>query len=448
MNYFCLTWVDLIMTPIMLCMIFIVALIISTKVLKNDPLQKFFIPALSLKIIGSTLMVLIYQFYYTGGDTSAYFIDSLNVTDALTNSPTTAFKITFTDALKFDSDISRYTNKMIFFKDPSTLLVCKVAGFINLLTLSSFLPTSIVFGIIGLSGIWALLITLYKIEPALKNQFAFATLYIPSICFWGSGLIKDTLVISAFGWLIYGFYNAFILRKEYFKSTIIILISVYIITVIKIYVTISLLAALLIWFFLEYHIKIRSVFVKNISKPLVLILSVTAIFLIINKITQSNSRYGFKNIFETSKITGDYIARVSKIAGGSYYSIGDIEYSFTGFIKAAPAAVNVTLYRPYLWEVSNVLMLVSALENTLLLLFTLYVFYKTGFIRSLVIINKTPYLFACIAFIIPFAFAIGISTMNFGTLARYKLPLIPLYTSGLSYLYFLGKREKEARQNK
>ncbi len=86
-------------------------------------------------------------------------------------------------------------------------------------------------------------------------------------------------------------------------------------------------------------------------------------------------------------------------------------------------------------------MLLSALESVVLLLFTLVVVYRIRF-RVARIMRKPTILF-CLIFSIMFAFAVGVSTFNFGTLTRYKIPLMPFYALALVYAYQLSKSEQK-----
>ena len=50
----------------------------------------------------------------------------------------------------------------------------------------------------------------------------------------------------------------------------------------------------------------------------------------------------------------------------------------------------------------------------------------------------------CFIFAITFAFAVGISSYNFGTLVRYKIPFMPFYLSGLFIMEgFIEKKTKK-----
>ncbi len=402
-----------------------------------------------LRFVGSTMMVMIYQFYYNGGDTVNYFKDSRVMSNAIVESPVNLIHFILVDAREFDPAIVKYTNKLQFFIDNSSLLVAKFSAIINLFTFNSFLLTSIIFGIIGLTGTWALFLTFNKIEPSLYKYFAIATLYMPSVFFWGAGLLKDTLVLSSMGWMIYAFYSLCIERKNPTSNLLIIFIATYLIVSLKIYIAMCLIPSLAIWVILEYNYKIKSKVLKNILKPLLIGISVLIGLFAVYKITENDSKYNLDELLETSRITAEYIAQVSISNGGSYYSIGEIDYtSPLGLLKVLPSAIIVSLYRPFIWEVKNPLMLISSLESGFFLILTFIVFYRTGFIRSFAIINKTPFLLSSFIFIIAFAFSIGISTMNFGTLARYKLPLVPMLLAALYYLRFKGENEARARFSK
>ena len=94
-------------------------------------------------------------------------------------------------------------------------------------------------------------------------------------------------------------------------------------------------------------------------------------------------------------------------------------------IALGPQAVNISLFRPYLWEVSNPLMLLSALEGLVFLFLTLYLLVRIRW--KLFTYLRMPNVLFCLIFALVFAFAVGVSTFNFGTLSRYKIPMMPYY---------------------
>jgi hypothetical protein len=118
--------------------------------------------------------------------------------------------------------------------------------------------------------------------------------------------------------------------------------------------------------------------------------------------------------------------------------------------------VWVTLFRPYLWEVKNPVMLLSAVESTAMLIFAFYIFViNPGFTKCMRFIGSNPFVLFCLVFSIAFAFAVGFSTYNFGSLVRYKIPMIPFFLSALFVIkwkaaefYYVREKQMELRKDK
>ena len=126
-------------------------------------------------------------------------------------------------------------------------------------------------------------------------------------------------------------------------------------------------------------------------------------------------------------------------SGGSVFNIGTIEPTLSGFIKKMPAGINATLFRPYIWESKNLLMIFAGIENLILLLVTLWIIVKTGFFKFIKTIFTDPYVFLFLIYTFIFAAIIGLSTANFGTLGRYRIQIVPFYLAGILYVWYLKK---------
>ncbi|MDB5251193.1 MAG: hypothetical protein JWP27_362, partial [Flaviaesturariibacter sp.] len=119
-----------------------------------------------------------------------------------------------------------------------------------------------------------------------------------------------------------------------------------------------------------------------------------------------------------------------------------------GMLSKLPAAVNVTLFRPYLWESRKVIQILSALEATLFMLATLYVIRKRGIKNFFGALVSDPNLLFFIVFTLIFAFAVGISTGNFGSLSRYKIPCLPFYAAMLIIMNNRAEKQIFVEQEK
>ena len=114
-------------------------------------------------------------------------------------------------------------------------------------------------------------------------------------------------------------------------------------------------------------------------------------------------------------------------------------------IRKFPLAVNVTLFRPYLWEAYNPVMLLSALESFFTLLLTVYILFQVGIRHLFSLLASRPVVVFCLLFAIAFSFSVGISTYNFGSLVRYKIPMFPFYLSGLFILQYYAQYRPQRR---
>ena len=142
---------------------------------------------------------------------------------------------------------------------------------------------------------------------------------------------------------------------------------------------------------------------------------------------------------QQAKIIQQDLLRVDQY-GKNNYDIGKIDNSISGLLSVAPLAIFTALFRPQFWEVGSVTMLFSAIENTLLLLFTVFLIIYNSPIKFVRIILNEPFLLYCLFFSLIFAFGVGIAGTNFGALVRYKIPLMPFFFPMLFLSYKLNKK--------
>jgi hypothetical protein len=424
---------DLFLTPIYLVLIYGIALAFRKKV-TTPVTRKYYLPAFTVKLVGAIALGFIYQFYYGGGrpsgDTFAYFDHASLIFKAFGDSPVTGLKLLFANG-QFDNDTYRYASRMEWYHAPTEYFVVKAAAFFGLLSFNTYTVIALFFALFSFSGMWAMYLTFLKLYPRLHKEFAIAVFFLPSVFFWGSGILKDTLTIGALGWLFYGFYQGTIEKKKIFTSLIIILISAYVIKTVKVYVLLAFLPPAFLWIFAENSHRIRSAGMRLILTPLLIGIGALAAYFGATRLTEGDTRYDLGNIGERTKINAEYLYSVTVQQQGSAYSIGEFDGSIFSMIKVAPQAVVVSLFRPFLWEARNPVMLLSALEAFLFLYLTITLFYKTGFLKSIRFISLKPILTFCFIFALVLAFAVGTNSFNFGTLVRYKIPLMPFYLAAL-----------------
>ena len=115
-------------------------------------------------------------------------------------------------------------------------------------------------------------------------------------------------------------------------------------------------------------------------------------------------------------------------------------------LSKAPAAITAGLFRPFLWEVRNIVMLLSGIEGAILMFLTFRILWKMRVFGIARYFAKNHLLVFALIFSLFFAFSVGISTSNFGSLVRYRIPVLPFFVGSLFILEYFRKRDLKARE--
>lgn len=420
---------DLFLTPLYLGIFYAIAYAVRPR-FTNAYTKQFFIPALTVKFVGAIALGLIYQFYYGGGDTFNYFNESKVIYGAFGDDFGVALRLLTTSDGSFSPDMARYVAQMHWYWSPTEYFVIRVGALCSLFCLCSYTVIGLLFAIISFSGVWAMYLAFVRIAPGAYKQLAFAVFFLPSVFFWGSGLMKDSLCLGALGWLFYGFYYVLILRRNKIWGTVLGILGVYVLVSVKIYILLSFLPPALFWVFNEYNQRIKSGTLRLLLRPFFLLLGGVAAYLGATNLTAGDSRYDVDKIGERTKINQTFLYGLTKDQG-SAYNIGTFDGSLGSLVKVTPQAVVVTLFRPFLWEARNPIMMLSALEALMLTVLTVRLLVSRGLFKGLGQIASQPVLTFCFLFSIILAIGVGTNSGNFGTLVRYKIPLMPFYLGAL-----------------
>lgn len=417
-------------------MIFTVAYIVRPWV-TDDRNRRYFLPALTVKIIGAITLGFIYQFYYNGGDTFNYHTHgSRHIWEAFIDSPPTAVKLFFADPEDVQG-IHKYTKRIIFFGDPSSYAIVRTAFLFDVLTFSTYSATACLFAVFSFIGMWMFFVIFYEQYPHLNLGLAIAAFFVPSVFFWGSGVLKDTITLACLGIAVNKTYRIFIQRRFLLGHILMLALALYGLYSIKVYIFLTFLPAAILWVFLSNIYRIKNFVARLMAFPVMVGVAVGISAFAILKASEDDSRYAVSKLSQTAQITAYDIRYYTGKDAGSGYSIGELDGSIESMILLAPQAINVSLFRPYLWEASNPLMLLSALESFALLVSVLYLLFRIN-IRIFSIVND-PLIIFLLIFSILFAFGVGVSTFNFGTLVRYKIPMMPFFITALFLIYDRSK---------
>jgi len=436
-----LTIFDLLLTPIYLLIIYFISSHIQQKNQHKYPLYKWYTKALFAKLGGAIALCLIYQFYYEGGDTVNYYLTAKSISNLLWKDIGG-----FSDIMKGGVDLWKVANYFDtntgfpeFWGSGIEEYVSRLIVPFCFLAFNSFVVTAILLAWVCYSGVWRLFLLFNEQFPSLQKQLAISILFIPSVVFWGSGLLKDTITLSAIGWYTFNFYRFLIQKKYKISSAFYILMSAYLLISIKPYIFFALVPGSIVWLMNERLITVRNKLIRVVVGPLFVVLGLGAGFFILTKMGDVLGAYSLDRVLD--KAVESNWDQKQDYYGGNSFDIGDFEPTIPGVMSKAHLAISATLFRPFIWEARNPVMLLSGLENTYILLLTLLLLIKLKFFSFFTLIGETPLLLFSMLFALFFAFSVGLATSNFGTLVRLKIPCIPFFVSSLFVLKYLYEKK-------
>ncbi len=399
-----------------------------------------------IKMTGAFAFALVYAFYYKDGDTGNYYRTGKALMELLLTRPSDYFEIMFGNThpnrlYYFYSD--DYTFPVFWTNDKYAFFVSKITSIITLFGAGRFIPTTLIFSIISFWGNWKLFQMFCQMYPKLKKQLFIAIFAVPSTAFWTSGIMKDTVTLSAICWYLYGFYNLFIRRKFNWYYWIATVSAVYIHLNVKPYVLYALLPGSLIWWSISILDKYNANFIRNVLTMLLISFGSILGFFALSLLSNKMGDYAVDRILEKSEIVRSDLKRDAY--KGNSFDIGEYDKSFTGMISIAPKAIFAGLFRPSLWDVRNFVMLVSAIENAVLLYLLIRLFLKYRMLLVFKIIYSQSVVLFMLIFSLLFSYSVGLSISNFGSLVRLKTPALPFFVLSLFIIEYYCYQEKTKR---
>lgn len=437
---------EILLLPLWLILIYAAAYAYrNTYYKKNNPLRRYFIPALSLRLLGTFLTAAMYEFYYGGGDVTLYFIGVRDIFNAFVSNPILGLEMIFNSHDNYSPEALQALTYHRFFLEESTAMVIHVGGALSIPALGSYLGTAFLFGIIAFWGEWRLLKVFYDIYPNLHKSLAIAILFVPSIWFWGTGVMKEPLTLGPLGILFYALYNIFIKGRKIISSVLLLLLSVYILASVKAYVLLALAPAMGAWIFWTYRSRIPNKPLRILSTPIFLGLMLILGYGLLIQMGNVFQRYALENVLQTANQTQWWLKESTQRDGGTSYDLGEIDPTPVGLLKVFPKAVNVALFRPYFWETRKVINIPMVLESGFAFMLFLYTLYRAGPFRFVKWVLDEPIVLMSLIFVIIFGFAVGFSTINYGALVRYRIPCLPFFFAAMLILIEKANLRKAAR---
>lgn len=435
-----ITWVDWGIWLTYFAIIFCFLLIYKWS--KNDDERyKYFLLGFVIKVFAGVSYVYIFNYYYTFGDTFVYGKGAQVMAETFVESPTTYLRLLMAEHNNLPSDLWTYKHSIVYSKSPEEWFMVKLLSPILLVSFFSYLVSTLFMSLISFWGGWKLYQVFRDILPQRPDLAFVAVFLVPSALFWGSGIMKDTFTLAGINYVIYCLY--FSVFKRQFKPRLYAgaLIASTLVFLLKGYIILTFLPALLFGINELIKVEIVNKMIKR-GLGLVLLLITGIIFYAIPTFLQASSdKYTLDSL--EGRVRGFHTWHTD--VGGSTYNLGEVEYTPSGVLKKIPQALNVTFFRPYVWEARNPVVLLAAIESALLAALCLLIIYKLGF-KFMRYIREKPILYTFLVYSLIFGFVVGFTSYNFGALGRYKIPVYSIFAFILIYLNYHGNLNLEKRR--
>ncbi len=415
----------------------------------NDPiLKKYHKQGFWIKVVSSVAFTIFFAYLTTGDSTSLYFPEGQHLYELILKDPSKNIHLLFGPGANYDENFLKDTYNSGYFKLESNFLVSRLVAVLSFFTLGKYLLINLCFSMIAYSGVWRLYKFFYEHYPYLHKKLAIAIIYLPSLIFWTSGILKDPLSMSMLGWMTYSLYSIFEKKQSIVKNCFIAFFAAYILFIVKAYILISYLPFFTFYLVLTNVKRLKSVLAKAAIGIVIIGVGIFGLFALADALTEELGVFALDKIAESVKTQQSNFINMADQAESSF-SLG-VEYdgSVQSLIKMAPAAIIATFFRPYLWESKKISTLMSSLESLAMMILALVVLVKAGPFRFFRTIVTNPMIFFCLFYSLIFALFVGATTLNFGTLVRYKVPCLPFSIIALFLIWEVVVAAKKDAKNK
>lgn len=393
-----------------------------------------------LNVYHKLLLSFVFSIYYIvilqGGDTYAYW----KTMEAMQNLMFSNFDkfwdfVTTTPSMEkylgYFNYRTGYPMRFIYIEEES-FFVTKIFLFFRLITFGSYLATTFIVSFIVANASWKIYELVREFDFLNKKLVVIFVLFLPSVAFWASGISKDTIVLVAifyFIWCIYNLLKPGLISGKKIKYYIILVFFGFIIYKTRPFMLNAMAIPLLLMYFTSLINKIKTFSILRLMIKLVVYIGIIGVFVYsLVYISADELLKSSSSVSEAMVIQQDFSQNTATYGDdeGKRYSLGEIEFSPKGILKAIPESIFAGIYRPLIWEALRPSLFFNGLESILLIILSIWFIFNHPRIRMRVI-GRNEILIFSFGFVLVIAFMAGFTSILFGVLVRIRAPLLPFF---------------------
>ena len=434
-DYFSL--LNILATSFWVIVIIVIGLLIR-ETHSDKPHYRYYMPNLFAKLIFSFVFAWFYVSEVGGGDTLAYFDGAVAMNNLFLKSPAMYIDqmLSTPSVATMHQYFDGYTGLPPgwIYREPESFFICKILSLFSFIGFGSFFAVTFIVSFITAHASWKFFEFVRKMRLTKENYLAIGILFIPSVNFWCTGVSKDTFVFIGILMSVYHGFHLLERKNNTIKHLIYFILFLFLIYHIRPFLIGVIMMPFLLATTSRYVRRITKSNFATITYRTVLIVG-GVLFLSFYFGGQSEQQFIESNqMLEQASITQKDF-QVNKTYDGDRYSIGDIEFTFTGLLRVTPSAIVAGIFRPLPWEVNGISLLFNGLESFFLIFLVIQFFLgKPG--KKWRRIQRNEFLVFSLVFILFLAMVTGLTSGLFGVLVRLRAPILPflfiLLTVGLN----------------
>jgi hypothetical protein len=373
-------------------------------------------------VVAAVAQVLITREYYGGGDMMVYFVTGTLIADVVSYDPGRFLPEVWGLLVHNDIELPFY----VMGAGGSTGTMSGISGLLQIVLGPSIYAVCMGLSVAAFFGQLALYRVFRELFPdSVWQRLVIATMLVPSVVFWSSAILKETIVMAAFGWVVLGLHR--FVQGRRLVGLALILVAGFWVAMVKAYVLFALALAAVVWWY--WRRALESTGGQGVAiHPVYLTLGAVAGVGMVVGLGELFPRFALENVTQEAASLQQLGAQVG---GGSYYQVGgdQPQRSVVGQLAFAPLALLTSLFRPFVFEVRNATMAMNALETAAFagLLVKAVTAHSWRGIRHQ--LTRSPTLMFALVFVLTFGVAVGLTSTNLGTLSRYRIPMVPFFAA-------------------
>ena len=350
----------------------------------------------------------VYTFYYPNRETAEIFKHFDDARQVYLNLFPSHKADYFSYIFGFQNDNAATKNMILTLhhaKDGTDLLLIKIHCFIQLFSFGFYPIHLLVFSFISFLGSILLFKVFFHFFNQNKRELWIGLFCIPSILFWTSGTIEDSLLYFFIGLLSYSLVQ-FHLHKKIVLNIFMLILSLTVFAIFRPYILLAIIPVLIY--------LLLSIFIKKYSFILILILNLGFLLLLFTV------HHFLPSITLLSKITylqQDLLNVATEMHAHSKISVYPLNETIVSFLKALPSALWNVFISPIPNSTSTLLIYGQFIENVAIILLISIGIFKFNYLQK----DQQKIIWLALFFCLFISLFIGWTIPIAGLISRYKV---------------------------